>query len=71
MAVRELGLETLEGIGAVLDDPPPWVIVEELGDSTVNMRFFGWIDQSQSDYFKSKSEAIRLIKEKFDNMGAV
>ncbi len=69
VAVRELGLETLEGIAAVLDDPPPWVIVEELGDSTVNMRFFGWIDQGHSDYFKSKSEAIRLIKEKFDDVG--
>ena len=69
VAVRELGLETLEEIEAVLDDPPPWVVVEELGDSTVNMRFFGWIDQKQSDFIKSKSEAIRLVKEKFDDVG--
>lgn len=69
VAVRELGLETLDEISAVLVDPAPWVVVEELGDSTVNMRFFAWIDQNHSDYLKSKSEAIRLIKEKFDEVG--
>ena len=69
VAVRELGLETLDEIPAVLVDPAPWVVVEELGDSTVNMRFFAWIDQNHSDYLKSKSEAIRLIKEKFDDVG--
>ncbi|MFC7339343.1 mechanosensitive ion channel domain-containing protein [Haloferula chungangensis] len=69
VAVRELGLETLELIAAILDDPAPWVVVEELGDSTVNMRFFAWLDQNKSDYLKTKSEAIRLIKEKFDEVG--
>ncbi len=69
VAVRELGLETLDDIPAILVDPAPWVVVEELGDSTVNMRFFAWIDQRNSDYLKSKSEAIRLIKEKFDDVG--
>lgn len=68
VAVRELGLETLDQIPAVLEDPAPWVVVEELGDSSVNMRFFAWIDQNQSDYLKSKSEAIRLVKEKFDEV---
>jgi small conductance mechanosensitive channel len=69
VAVRELGLETLDIIPAILSDPAPWVVVEELGDSTVNMRFFAWMDQNNSDYLKSKSEAIRLIKEKFDEVG--
>lgn len=69
VAARELGLETLDDIPAVLDDPAPWAVVEELGDSSVNMRFFAWIDQNNSDYLKSKSEAIRLVKEKFDDVG--
>ena len=68
VAVRELGLETLEGVPGILGDPAPWVIIEALGDSTVNMRFYGWIDQRSSDFIKTKSEAIRLIKEKFDEV---
>lgn len=69
VAVRELGLETLDNIPAILSDPAPWVVVEELGDSTVNMRFFAWMDQRKSDFLKSKSEAIRLLKERFDEVG--
>lgn len=65
--VRHLGLETLASLSSVLDDPGPNILIEELGDSTVIMRFFGWVDQRDSDYAKSKSEAIRLVKVAFDD----
>ena len=69
VAVREIGLETMLKVDAVLEDPAPKVLIEALGDSTVNMKFFAWIDQKESDFLKSKSEAIRLVKEKFDELG--
>jgi small-conductance mechanosensitive channel len=65
--VRRLGLETLGSLSSVLDDPGPNILIEELGDSTVNMRFFGWVDQRENDFAKSKSEAIRLVKVAFDD----
>jgi len=68
-SVRDLGIETLDEVSAVLGDPPPYILVEELGDSTVNLRFFGWVDQRESDFLKTKSETIRLIKERFDDAG--
>lgn len=69
MEVRKLGLSTLQSLSSILEDPKPMIIIEELGDSTVNMRFFAWIDQRESDYLKSKSEAIRLVKDAFDDAG--
>ncbi|MGJ8696517.1 MAG: mechanosensitive ion channel family protein [Verrucomicrobiaceae bacterium] len=68
-AVRRLGMEALNNVHSVLDDPEPYILVEELGDSTVNIRFFGWVDQREHDFNKSKSEAIRLVKERFDEAG--
>lgn len=64
--VRDLGLETMGKIGSILQDPGPFSSIEALGDSTVNMKFFGWVDQRESDFTKTKSEAIRLVKDAFD-----
>ncbi len=67
--VKELGLDILSRIKGVLDDPGPSVVIEELGDSSVKMRFYGWMDQNESDLQKVRSESIRLIKSKFDREG--
>ncbi|MDQ8192178.1 mechanosensitive ion channel family protein [Roseibacillus persicicus] len=66
-SVRELGLSALQEVKGILTDPAPLIVIEELGDSTVNMRFFAWIDQRESDYLKTKSEAIRRVKVAFDD----
>lgn len=63
--VRSVGLSTLRDLKGVLADPPPTVLVEALGDSTVNLRFFAWIDQGTSDFNISRSEAIRTVKTAF------
>lgn len=69
LEVRKLAMQTLNTLPSVLDEPAPKIIIEELGDSTINMRFYAWIDQRKSDYLKSKSEAIRLVKDTFDSAG--
>ena len=65
--VRALGLRILSGIESVLTDPAPMATIDALGDSTVNMRFYGWVDQERHDFSKTQSEAIRLLKEAFDD----
>jgi len=67
--VRSLALEVLGEIDAILPDPPPAVVIEKLGDSTVILKILGWIDQRESDITKTRSEAIRLMKERFDKEG--
>ncbi len=66
---KKLGLKTLTGNPAVLEDPAPMAIIDSLGDSSVAMQFFGWVDQRKHDFAKGRSESIRLIKEAFDHAG--
>ena len=63
---QELALETLRQSPGVLATPQPQCLVEELGDSTVNLQLVGWVDQEKAEYLKVKSEAIRRVKEAFD-----
>ncbi len=65
-SATELGLGVLESMKGVVDDPEPYARVENLGDSTVTIRFYGWVDQRSTDYAKVKSAAVRLIKRVMD-----
>ncbi|WP_373184523.1 mechanosensitive ion channel domain-containing protein [Halopseudomonas sp.] len=66
---RKLGIETLGAMTGILPDPGPQVLVAELGDSTVQLRFLAWINQHDSDFLKARSEAIRQVKAAFDSAG--
>ncbi|NIP60462.1 MAG: mechanosensitive ion channel, partial [Gemmatimonadetes bacterium] len=44
------GEEALERMEGVMDDPPAYGLVEELGDSWVTLRFFGWVDQRRHEF---------------------
>lgn len=67
--VKRIAMENLRENPAVLTEPPPMVIVDSLGDSSVMIRLFGWVNQLNHDFLKSKSESIRLVKEAFDEAG--
>lgn len=54
---------------AVLKDPEPWVLVEDLGRATVNLRVYFWIDGSQHSWLKVRSSLIRLVKRAFQEQG--
>ena len=64
--VQRVGIDTLDAMKGVLADPPPFARVQELGDSTVVVRLHGWVDQEEADFHKVQSEAIRLVKQAFD-----
>jgi len=68
-SAQETGLETLRCMKGVIDDPDPSSRVAVLGDSSVTLEFFGWVDQRESSYAKVASEAHRLIKEAYDEAG--
>jgi len=66
-AAQKLGVEVLTSMDAILDEPPPLALLERLGDSSVPIRFFAWVDQQDTDYFKALSEAIRVLKAAYDD----
>lgn len=64
--VRAAAIDVLQEMAGVLDDPEPSLLVCELGDSTVAVRCHAWVDQREADFSKVRSEALRLVKERFD-----
>ena len=69
--VQRLGIETLHKMKGVMDTPPPFALIQELGDFNVVVAFYGWVDQREADFRKVNSQAIRLIKEAFDQAGVL
>lgn len=68
-AARRLGIDALGALPFVLADPPPEGRIEEVGDSNVLIRFLGWIDQTQADWFKAQSRAIPAVKQALEQAG--
>ena len=60
-----LGLEKMAQISGVLVDPAPAGRVEQDSPSGTELRFTAWIDQSQNDLAKVRSECIRQVKKAF------
>ena len=59
---QDVGLQTLAAMRSVLTEPGPWAAVVDVADSSVLIRYRGWVDQKESDLSSVRSEAIRLVK---------
>jgi small-conductance mechanosensitive channel len=57
-----IGTEELQHLVGVMSDPPPRALIQTLGDSNVQLRFRGWVDQRTHDFWTVRSEAIRVVK---------
>jgi small conductance mechanosensitive channel len=66
---RRIGLEALAALDFVLTDPPPSARLEYVGDSNIVLKFLGWIDQDESDFFKARSLAVPAVKSALEDAG--
>ena len=64
-----LALDQVRRVEGVLSDPAPSWTVQEFTPAGIVLRFFGWIDQRESDLGKVRSESIRLVKAAFAQHG--
>jgi small conductance mechanosensitive channel len=62
---QELILGLLEEHPAVLKEPEPLVLVDSLGNATVNLQIFFWVNGRQHSLQKVRSSVIRLVKRTF------
>lgn len=62
-------IQTLVEHKAILDDPAPMVLVEELGASTINLRIYFWLDGHEHSLVKVRSSVIRLVKLAIEDAG--
>jgi small-conductance mechanosensitive channel len=65
--LKTIGNEALLSTTGVLSDPAPYMQVERIGDFSIEVQFFGWVDQKKTDFFAVKSEALRNLKEALDS----
>lgn len=65
----QVGTDALAGLIFVLKEPEPLARIEDVGESNVAVRFFGWIDQNQADWYKSRSLAIATVKDALEEAG--
>ncbi len=56
-------LDAIRSVEGVLDDPPPSLLAEELGDSTLTLAARFWVNQETHSLFDVHSEVVRAIKE--------
>jgi small-conductance mechanosensitive channel len=59
---QELATKIFEDHPAVLKEPEPWVLVDELASSTINLKYYVWVDGSKHNVLKVKSSVLRQIK---------
>lgn len=64
-----VGLAGMRGIGFLLDTPAPTAIICEVGDSNIVLRFFGWVDQTKTDFLSGRSLALDTAKRALEDAG--
>ena len=70
-AAQQLAVDTLHDMEGLLDDPKPMALVDSLGDFSVIVRVYGWVNQEEFSFSKVRSEAIKKTKRAFDEAGIV
>ena len=66
---QKVAMKVLEEHPAVLQDPEPLVLAESLGNSSVKLHIYYWMDSKNNSWLKVKSSVIRLVKRSFQDAG--
>lgn len=66
---QDVIIQALQKHPAVLDDPEPSALVDELGPSTVNIRVQFWFDGRAYSVFKVRSALMRQVKRALQDAG--
>jgi small conductance mechanosensitive channel len=68
---RAFAVEAMSAAPGVLADPPPEALVEEFGDSTINISCRIWHEPDVMSELRALDEAMRAVKRHFDANGIV
>ncbi len=69
VAAQRVGAQMLLEANSVLDDPEPFATIDELGESTVTIAYYGWMDQRAYDFEKVRGEVFRHLKGVLESEG--
>jgi small conductance mechanosensitive channel len=68
-AAIRTGTEAVLALPGILEHPPVTGRVLELGSSSVELRFAGWVNQQEADYGKVRSQAVRALRDSLATAG--
>ncbi len=66
---QEVARQVLADHPAVLHEPEPLVLADNLGKSTVDMKVYFWLNGNEHSFIKVRSSVIRLVKRAFQKHG--
>ena len=66
---QEIARRVLADHPAVLNDPEPWVLADSMGQATINLRVYFWLNGREHSWLKVRSSVIRLLKLAFQEHG--
>lgn len=66
---QEVARKVLTDHPAVLNDPEPSVLADNLGRATINLRVYFWLNGREHSWLKVRSSVIRLVKLAFQKHG--
>ncbi|MEO7298633.1 MAG: mechanosensitive ion channel family protein [Verrucomicrobiota bacterium] len=66
---QEVALKVLVEHPAVLQEPEPLVLADDLGKATVNLRIYFWLNGHEHSWLKVRSSVIRLVKRAYQQHG--
>lgn len=64
-----VGLAAVNALKFVLNTPKATAIIQDVGDSNIVLRFYGWLDQKDTDFLKGRSLAINTAAQALTNAG--
>lgn len=64
-----VGLAAVNELAFVLAAPEAMGVIQKVGDSNIVLCFFGWLDQTQTDFRKGRSRAIQAAKDALEDNG--
>ena len=65
----DVGLSAVNALPFVLDAPKASAVIRDVGDSNIVLRFYGWVDQTKTDFLKGRSLSIQAAKAALEGAG--
>lgn len=69
IGAMEVGLAAIRALPFVLEDPRSHALIQTVGESSIVLRFFAWVDQRSTDFLKGRSLAIQAAKHAVEEAG--
>lgn len=69
LAAIKVGIDAINDLTFVLEKPKAIAVITNVGDSNIVLEFQIWVNQSETDFAKARSIAIRETKHALENAG--